>query len=250
MKIAPDRHNDGRFAPGAQTPAPPSKVTGRGYGTPTPSALSAIRSETGQRASNQDAAVRFDHGVIVADGMGGLPRGALAASEATRVASEYLNAGGRFAVADARDATALADLTVTRLKRDGERHGPGATVVVAGVSTETGELIGAWMGDSRAFHVPPTGPIVPLTGDHAAPDGRLTRYAGSGDPASTFAVPADAGGLAVVCTDGISGVLDAERIRFETQGQTAEVAAGKLIACAAAAGSTDNLTAAVIALPS
>ena len=243
MTLPPERRSDGRYTFGAQT-VTPSTAQSRGYGdTPDRSDRCSIRSETGRRSSNQDAAVRFRHGVIVADGMGGLPEGASAAAAATRTAAEYLDGGERFTVADARDAATLADRAVTEL-RHGPGHGPGATVVIAGTSTETGELVGAWLGDSRAFHVPPSGPIVALTHDHAAPDGKLTRYAGSGESPSAFSVPAHEG----VCSDGVTGVLSADRIRTETQGATPDVATGRLVACASAAGSTDNLTAAAIAL--
>lgn len=247
MTLPHERRSDGRYTFGAQT-GNPSTVQSRGYGdTPDLSVTRSIRSETGRRSANQDAAAHFRYGVVVADGMGGLPEGSRAAAAATRTAAEYLDGGERFTVAGARDAATLADRAVTGL-RDGPGHGPGATVVIAGTSTETGELVGAWLGDSRAFHVPPSGPIVALTHDHAAPDGKLTRYAGSGESPSTFSVPAHEGGLVVVCSDGVSGVLSPGRIRTETQGVAPDVATGRLVACASAAGSTDNLTAAVIAL--
>lgn len=216
----------------------PSRPSASRYSPPTrvPQSVSL----TGVRANNQDAVREFPHGVILSDGMGGLPRGADASQAAVVAAAEYLGNDGRFVVMDAREAVTLSDVAVSDLHKPDSA--PGATMVVAGRSSETGEWVGAYLGDSTVYVVRRDRTIEKLTQDHAAPDGRLTKWAGSGKSPSTFTAPAAKGDRLVVCTDGMGTVPDERIAQIVSEAPTNVYVARQLAEEALTRGSDDNVT--------
>lgn len=158
---------------------------------------SAAASHVGRiRRVNEDRVLdRPDRGLwAVADGMGGMARGDLAAEAAIAALAALADHG---AVDDTAIVAALLD-TDRRLRADPSMHGGGTTIVVLLADEEGATLF--WAGDSRAYRLE-TARAVPLTRDHslvadlvaaglidaAAADSHpqanvVTRALGAGDP--------------------------------------------------------------------
>lgn len=149
------------------------------------------------RRVNEDRLLdRPDRGLwAIADGMGGMARGDLAAESAIAALSALAE---KDAVTEDMVAAALAE-TDRRLRADRAMHGGGTTIVVL-LADDAGAIL-LWAGDSRAYRLEPAR-ARPLTRDHslvadlvaaglieaAAADSHpqanvVTRALGAGDPA-------------------------------------------------------------------
>ncbi len=165
---------------------------------PTGAFASAAASHVGRvRRVNEDRTLdRPDRGLwAVADGMGGMARGDLAAETAIKSLSALADQG---TVSEDAVTAALAD-TDRRLRADPAMQGGGTTIVVL-LADDAGATL-FWAGDSRAYRLE-AARAVPFTRDHslvadlvaagliepAAADTHpqanvVTRALGAGDPA-------------------------------------------------------------------
>lgn len=220
------------------------------------------------RRHNEDRfQVDEPHGVFaLADGMGGYNAGEVAAEIAVRTVAEAVGAlhEAGLSVDDALTrAVAAAHVGVMEFAHARpECLGMGTTLVAAAL--EGDRLTIAHVGDSRAYRWRDDR-LQRLTVDHSIGQqmldtgrmtaaqvrrlparGILTRALGvAGDaPRADLAVHDwRAGDLLLLCTDGLTDVLDDPRIdRVIASARGAEAAAAALIAAALEAGCTDNVT--------
>ena len=230
-----------------------------------------------QRATNQDAFVcgKLDDQAayaIVCDGMGGANGGNIASSMAIRTLMKRTVEGYRkgMTVASVQNvlesAIAVANINVyDEAGMNRELHGMGTTLVMA-VALENTVLV-AHIGDSRAYVITKEGVIEQITTDHSVvqqmvdkgqitPEEAkthprrnfITRALGVADVVACdfaeFELPSEA--VLLLCTDGLSGMVEADRIaEIVTQYPMAEVP-DRLIAAANLAGGSDNITVALM----
>jgi serine/threonine protein phosphatase PrpC len=247
------------------------------------------RSHVGsQRPTNEDAVAVHasrDHGApraiaVVCDGIAGGAGGDRAAAAAAEGAVGALAAAGgesgepvlRRAVAAAHRAVCEAAIGPAPGKDE-----PGTTLVAAVAQGSRVDV--AWVGDSRAYLVPPDGPAEQLTRDHSwvtwvVDAGELneeearrskwaqviTRCVGPAedpDPLrppepSLRSVDAPPGSRVVLCTDGLWAVFESpDALAAAVRGSPsadAEAVAGWLVDRALAAGAPDDVTVAIITL--
>lgn len=230
---------------------------------------SAAGSDVGRRRPmNQDSAAATPRLLAVADGMGGHAHGEVASAVTvtalidldkrlrdTALAEIDLLAELTAAVADAGERlTALA-------QRDPELRGTGTTVVAFLVD---GTRIGVvHIGDSRAYLLRGA-QLHQLTRDHTlvqtlVDEGRITLEEAAVHPRRSwlirtlqeatpvepdlFPLEGQLGDRYLICSDGVTAVLDDAEIR-EVLGSCAEPASavGRLIELANAGGGPDNIT--------
>lgn len=236
----------------------------------TQAPAAAWLTDRGRRPTNEDA-VRADPArevYVVADGLGGLPGG----EAASRIAAELLvaalgplprdktlEAGVRAAIGEADAAVRKAGAADLRLT------GMGTTVVLA--VGAGGEWAIAHAGDSRAYLLR-DGRLRGLTTDHnvaaeLVAEGRITideaqhhpgrnvvtRTLGAGprsDP-GVQRTPRQTGDRLLLCTDGLTAVLDdaaIERVLDRFAGPDA--CCRELVATANDGGGPDNITVLVV----
>jgi serine/threonine protein phosphatase PrpC len=279
------------MTPGGGAPPHADGATGAdddGRG-PAPSRV-AGRTHVGlDRAANEDAfatATSVHDGAaralaVVCDGIAGgaggdraalaAANGALAALVAA--AGEQAEPALRRAVAAAHRAVCEATIAPAPGKDD-----PGTTLVAAmarGTSLDV-----AWVGDSRAYLVPPLGPPEQLTRDHSwvtrvvdageltEEEARASRWAqvitrcvGPAEDPDPFhppepslcSVEAQPGSIVVLCTDGLWAVLPGTdalgaAVRGAPSLGDADALAGWLMDRALATGAPDDITVAVIVI--
>ena len=163
------------------------------------------------------------------------------------------------------EAITRANLEIhQRATEDPQLHGMGSTLTAVGVLGE--HLVFAQVGDSRAYQVRDDS-VVQVTKDqsligHLVEEGRVTReeaesMAGSNmilqalgprdevEVAVTFG-KARRGDTLVLCTDGLSGVVDAEEIRDAViRSHDPAAVCEDLVELANSRGGPDNITVAV-----
>jgi protein phosphatase len=228
------------------------------------------------RDNNEDFyALNADKGIaVLADGMGGLKAGEVAAEEAVRVTMERLvqavDGGGlgdgaanvlREAITEAnRVVHALADSRY-------DYQGMGTTLVCA-VLTPAGALVGH-VGDSRAYRFN-AGDLTRVTTDHSlvqqlvdegvlsveeaqrAPNRNIVTRAIGIEPevaVDTSTVPIDDGDLLLLCTDGLTDLVsDAELVRLcAGYADALDELVDELVNAALTRGGIDNVSVVVIA---
>ena len=215
------------------------------------------------RERNEDSILTDPSGVLwaVADGMGGHGHGDVASDLVTGALAAVPTDGDPRRVLVAGIEAANAEV-----HRRAEVLGPmGATVVALMIEGRTAHV--AWAGDSRAYLLR-GGSIAPLTRDHSVvqelidrgalapgaaaehPDAHVvTRAVGAGPgiEVDLVAVPLADGDRIVLCSDGLSGCLPAERIAaLLGVAPTAEAACRALVAGALEAGAPDNVSVVVV----
>jgi serine/threonine protein phosphatase PrpC len=221
------------------------------------------------RKSNQDAVGCFPElGVFVlADGMGGLESGEVASRLAVDAVERYfadgaVGAGSEDERAPLRAAVERANLDVLR-ERD-RRTGPegpptiGTTIVLLRLSPQAQRAAWAHVGDSRLYRVRDQHLIL-LTADHTLSGAAfrnqpyvpldlphtnvLVQALGIG-PDVEIATAVDSiqpGDLFLLCSDGISGLVDPATMERELVAETSlEDKARRLIELALAASGKDN----------
>jgi PPM family protein phosphatase len=231
---------------------------------------SFARTDVGRaRSGNEDSHVRGRTVFAVADGLGGHRGGEVASA----MAVEPLAAldGRDFADADqAAEALAGAVRSANRAilqrgRSDPELRGMGTTVTAATVVAAGRALQLAHVGDSRAYLLREGAPLRQLTTDHtvvneAVERGLLTRGQAAVHPQRgvvTRAVGLDAevridlpeplelapGDQVLLCSDGLSEVVDDDRIAAElAEHADGDDACASLVAAANRAGGPDNVT--------
>lgn len=226
-----------------------------------------------QRAGgvNQDAALALDlpRGGLyaVADGMGGHAAGELAANLALDTLTQiYLEGRGAPPVRLA-EAVQAANLAVLR-HAVGESVGMGTTLLAALI--DRGAAIVAHVGDSRAYLLR-GGQLERLTEDHSWVAEQVRLGFLSEEEARThqwksvvnnalggeervrlelFGVPLRAGDRILLCSDGLSGVVEEQALQsILSRPEAPDSVARLLVDAANDAGGPDNITAVIVDIP-
>lgn len=218
------------------------------------------------RESNQDSVVPTSGGtgpgpllVAVADGMGGHAGGEVA----SRIAIETISNGSATRIderiVDANEAIAAES------RADPALAGMGTTLSAAEISQDGTALIGH-VGDSRVYLLR-SGILRQLTNDHTlvaqwVAEGRMTiqeaavhpqrsmimRAVGHGRPLEVDLIEERLldGDRLMICSDGLSGMIDDELIANLLSKGTVEESVWALVEAANSAGGHDNITVAAV----
>ncbi|WP_168210713.1 PP2C family protein-serine/threonine phosphatase [Persicimonas caeni] len=239
-------------------------------------------STTGRRETNQDAYfIDADMGLcVVCDGMGGYTGGEVASKTAVEVIRHFFAA--KLSESDAmwpyplrRELTLEENMVSVSVqlahqaicaRRRGEISRMGTTVVVAACADE--DIVLGHVGDSRIYRLR-DGELEQLTRDHSMynelydsgtcdlPPIEKFRYRHVLSRALGYSQEGPEnpdirrermreGDTYLLCTDGLHDVLGASRIAYELGTRAPAEACATLIDMAYEAGSTDNITAAVV----
>jgi protein phosphatase len=220
------------------------------------------------RQGNEDSGYAGPRLLVVADGMGGHAAGEVASAVAVEALAELDGPGPAPSDLDVQqaltDAIRRANQRIRDLvEADPRRAGMGTTVTALLWTGNGFEL--AHIGDSRAYLLR-DGELTQLTRDHTyvqalIDEGRLTEAERETHPARSLIlqalggdevspdlaeVVAQAGDRVLVCSDGLSGVVAAERLRdVLAEERDPQVASDRLIALARQGGGPDNITAVI-----
>lgn len=224
------------------------------------------------RQQNQDAfstKIMEDGRVIalVCDGMGGARAGNVASTMAVELfMKSFLEEADQKEEERMQRAAALAnDEIFCRSIQDEDCGGMGTTLVAAFVGG--GEAVILNEGDSRAYHINQTG-IVQVTRDHSLVEdlverGELTREEARDHPhknlitralgaepillADCFRQPVVEGEFLLLCSDGLSNVLNEQELLYEVlHGGEPDSCCQRMLEIALERGATDNVTAVLI----
>ena len=204
------------------------------------------------RRRNEDALlVAGEAGVfVVADGLGGHPAGDVASATAVRRIREVLagpdaddlpaDPAERLVSALVEAHAAVADEAL----RERGRAGMGTTAVVVQVTAETAWV--AHVGDSRCYLLH-DGRLEQVTRDHSVA-GYLTQALGldGGIQPDLEAVRLSPGDRLLLCTDGLTNMVDDGEVAALLGSGTAQDACDRLTEAALAAGGVDNVTTVVL----
>jgi PPM family protein phosphatase len=213
-----------------------------------------------KRRRNEDAWVCHPPLFAVADGMGGARGGEIASRVAATALGESVDGSGESrVVALIQEANRQV---YERAREDSDASGMGTTITVA--LFENGIVSIGHVGDSRAYLIRDR-KVDQLTEDHSlvaelVRTGRLspeeaethpqrsviTRALGT-DPdvdVDVFSVEAKPGDLFLICSDGLTAMVDDETILdvVERRREDLDAAAKELIAAANRMGGDDNIT--------
>lgn len=212
----------------------------------------AARTEVGHvRRRNEDALlVEESAGVVaVADGLGGHPSGDVASraavvslqqtSASTRPAGEQLGQWVTDALLTAHQAV------LDEAGDDPERAGMATTAVLAVVGDT--ELWIGHVGDSRGYLLSAGGQLQALTRDHGM-GGYITQALGlERDVVPDVAhVDVSSGDRLLLCTDGLTNMVDEPRIAALLGDNDVQAATDGLVEAALANGGVDNVTVIVV----
>lgn len=221
------------------------------------------------RQQNQDAfAARvLEDGRVIAlvcDGMGGARAGNVASTMAVELFMEHFFRGGPEDTDEERmahAASAANQAVFQRSTQDPECAGMGTTLVA--VLADGAEAVILNEGDSRAYHINSEG-IVLVTRDHSLVEdlverGELTREQARTHPhrnlitralgaepvlmADCFRQPLAAGDHLLLCSDGLSNVVNEQEMLYEViHGGAPEDCCQRLLDIALSRGAPDNVT--------
>jgi PPM family protein phosphatase len=215
-----------------------------------------------KRRHNEDAYVVQPPLFAVADGMGGAKAGEVASGLAAAAVQESGNDG---ASGEARVAALIQEANqrvFRRASEDREASGMGTTMTVALV--EDDHIAIGHVGDSRAYLIR-GGRLEQLTDDHSlvaelVRSGKLTPEEAESHPqrsvitralgtdadvdVDTFSVEAAPGDLFLLCSDGLTTMVDDETIlgAVERHRRNLQDAARALVSAANRGGGEDNIT--------
>jgi protein phosphatase len=223
----------------------------------------AVRTDTGrQRNANEDSLYTKAPLFVVADGMGGAQAGEVASKAAADSFAQGLpQAPPERALEQTIEE---ANLTIHELARkDPGLAGMGTTTTAAIVDLEAEEVAIGHVGDSRAYRLR-RDRFEQLTRDHSLVEemrrkGQLTDAQAEDHPQRSIitralgpepevqvdlqTVPAQAGDVFLICSDGLTTMLDDEQIaRVLTRATSLQAAVRTLVDEANRAGGRDNIT--------
>jgi serine/threonine protein phosphatase PrpC len=222
------------------------------------------KTDTGrQRQANEDALLARSPLFVVADGMGGAQAGEVASLTAVKAFEEGLPDGVLEQVLT--DRIQVANRVIhDQAHSDPDLAGMGTTITAAVVDTPGDRVVIGHVGDSRAYRIR-DGIIQRLTRDHSLVEemrrrGQITAAEAEDHPQRSIitralgpeplvdvdvqAVPAEPGDLFLLCSDGLTSMLDDDSIRqVIVSAENLDGAVRHLIDAANGAGGRDNITA-------
>src|SRR5829696_2117439 len=220
------------------------------------------KTDTGrQRRANEDNLFVAEPLFVVADGMGGARAGEVASQTAVDAFGQGLPAAGSSEERLATVIRAANEQIHGMAKSDEQLSGMGTTVTAALMGGN--EVSIAHVGDSRAY-VWRDSELQPLTRDHSlvaelVARGKLTEEQAAEHPqrsiitralgpeagveVETRTYPVRAGDLYLLCSDGLTSMIDDATVASVLRDASSTEEAGEaLIAAANAAGGRDNIT--------
>jgi protein phosphatase len=220
------------------------------------------RTDTGrQRRGNEDAYFARSPLFAVADGVGGAQAGEVASQLAVEVLSQGLPEGDGSIEERLRARVEEANSRIASLAQADERRaGMSTTLTLAYVGEEDVSVV--HVGDSRLYRLR-DGVFERLTDDHTLVDelvrsGKLTQQEAETHPqrsiitralgsegieADTRTWPARGGDVYLICSDGLTGMVDETRVgELLADAPSLSSAARTLIDAANDAGGRDNIT--------
>jgi len=224
---------------------------------------SAVRTDTGrQRNANEDSVFTRAPLFVVADGMGGAQAGEVASRTAISAFETELPQGPPERVLE--QTIKVANRAIHKqAQSDPNLAGMGTTTTAAILDPEAEEVAIGHVGDSRAYRFR-TGKLERLTRDHSLVEemrrkGQLTDAQAEDHPQRSIitralgpepevevdlqTVPAQAGDVFLICSDGLTTMLDDEHIaRILTRASSMAAAVRALVDEANRAGGRDNIT--------
>jgi len=223
----------------------------------------AVRTDTGrQRNANEDSYFTSSPLFVVADGMGGAQAGEVASKAAAEsFAGELPEVSPERLLEETIEG---ANRTIHELARkDPDLAGMGTTTTAAIVDLEAEEVAIGHVGDSRAYRLRGT-KLEQLTRDHSLVEemrrkGQLTDAQAEDHPQRSIitralgpepevqvdvqTVPAQNGDVFLICSDGLTTMLDDEAIsRILIRATSLQAAVRALVDEANRAGGRDNIT--------
>jgi PPM family protein phosphatase len=223
----------------------------------------AFRTDTGrQRNANEDSFFTRAPVFVVADGMGGAQAGEVASKAAAEAfAGELASAPPERLL---RETIEGANRSIhEHAREDPGLAGMGTTITAAIVDPKAEEVAIGHVGDSRAYRLR-GGKLERLTRDHSLVEemrrkGQLTEAQAEDHPQRSIitralgpepevevdlqTVPAQAGDVFLICSDGLTTMLDDDHIaRLLGRASTMQTAVRALVDEANRAGGRDNIT--------
>ena len=221
------------------------------------------RTDTGrQRRVNEDSMLSHAPLFVVADGMGGAQAGEVASRAAVSAFEEGLPDGPLVETLPARIQTANRVIH-DQARSDPAYAGMGTTITAAAIDPGAETVTIGHVGDSRAYRIR-DGIIQRLTRDHSLVEemrrrGQLTEAQAEEHPQRSIItralgpepavdvdlqeVAAAPGDLFLLCSDGLTSMLDDDRIRrLIVESDSLDAAARDLVDAANHAGGRDNIT--------
>ncbi len=223
----------------------------------------ATRTDTGrQRNANEDSLFTRSPVFVVADGMGGAQAGEVASKAAAESFDRELPQAPPERVL--RETIETANRAIhERARQDPDLAGMGTTITAAIVDPESEEVAIGHVGDSRAYRLR-DGKLERLTRDHSLVEemrrkGQLTDAQAEDHPQRSIitralgpepevevdlqTVPAQAGDVFLICSDGLTTMLGDEQIaRLLSRATSMHSAVRALVDEANRAGGRDNIT--------
>ncbi|HEX6229088.1 MAG TPA: Stp1/IreP family PP2C-type Ser/Thr phosphatase [Solirubrobacterales bacterium] len=224
----------------------------------------AFRTDTGrQRSANEDAYFVRSPIFVVADGMGGAQAGEVASRAAAEAFDRDLPDAPPEQIL--RETIETANQKIHELaSSDPTRAGMGTTITAAIVDAGSEEVSIGHVGDSRAYRLR-DGHLERLTRDHSLVEemrrkGQITDAQAEDHPQRSIitralgpepevevdvqTVPAAPGDVFLLCSDGLTTMIDEERIAHTLSAAgTMNDAVRTLVDAANRAGGRDNITA-------
>ncbi|HET7590451.1 MAG TPA: Stp1/IreP family PP2C-type Ser/Thr phosphatase [Solirubrobacterales bacterium] len=223
----------------------------------------AVRTDTGrQRNANEDSLYVDPPLFVVADGMGGAQAGEVASKAAAESFAQELPQGPPERVLE--ETIEGANRTIHELARkDPSLAGMGTTTTAAILDLEAEEVAIGHVGDSRAYRLR-GGKLEQLTRDHSLVEemrrkGQLTDAQAEDHPQRSIitralgpepevqvdlqTAPAQPGDVFLICSDGLTTMLDDEAIgRVLARATSLQSGVRALVDEANRAGGRDNIT--------